>query len=62
MAGRGVQPMTGFVKQWLWALFWLVAASALLLLGWKLNVPWLAAMALVGVLAPLTPTSWREDG
>ena len=54
--------MTGFAKQWLWALSWLAVAVASLLLGCTLNLPWLAGLSLLSVLAPLTPTSWREDG
>lgn len=54
--------MSGLGKQWLWALSWLSAAAACLVLGWRLNLPWLAGLSLSGILAPLTPTSWRREG
>ena len=55
--------LSNLAKQWLWALFWLLVTATLVLLGWKLNQPWVAFPAVFTcVLIPLTPTSWRDWG
>jgi hypothetical protein len=55
--------LSNLAKQWLWALWWLIVTTALLLLGIGLNLPWVAFPAVfTGILIPLTPTSWRDYG